>query len=395
MRQSSLCLIALLVTLPASAQSPSKAKTPAGPETRYFRLDDGVMGGNADAVLKEVRQGNAVTASTLDVCYDAEKGSDRKDRFVANLAVQGNARTATTQSITDKKPVTVKFTQRPAADGIEFKGEISVGSTTTPFSSTDTGLGETEFEEIQSNAGMTIATSPADFTEVSAMTVGVKVRVEAAADYLKSLRGQSVEITAESFNVSCADLRSGTTTISLVMDPFRAPAFVANAKSLPGVVEAGWMSGSLDMARAIRFGAADWREGDRPNRTKIAAVLIELLEKAYRSKLDSSEWNDTTGNLTLILKRPSESYRSLGLTEVLDFTVMLSADRPNATERLVLWIGVPNAKTRDDGPGSKFIIADPGAGDDGGGMRSDPGVMEMLASRFAGQRWDNDTSNWK
>ena len=46
------------------------------------------MDGNADVVLKETRQGKTVTAAVLDVCYPADKGSDRKDRFVANLAGQ-------------------------------------------------------------------------------------------------------------------------------------------------------------------------------------------------------------------------------------------------------------------------------------------------------------------
>ena len=41
------------------------------------------------SILKETRQGKTVTGAVLDVCYPAEKGSDRKDRFVANLAVNG------------------------------------------------------------------------------------------------------------------------------------------------------------------------------------------------------------------------------------------------------------------------------------------------------------------
>src|SRR3978361_228081 len=72
------------------------------------------MDGNADVVLKETRQGKNVTSAMLDVCYPAEKGSDRKDRFVANLAVNGQTMTGTTQSIGDKLPVTVKLV--PKAD---------------------------------------------------------------------------------------------------------------------------------------------------------------------------------------------------------------------------------------------------------------------------------------
>ena len=80
------------------------------------------MDGNADVVLKETRQGKTVTAAVLDVCYPAEKGSDRKDRFVANLAVNGQTLTGTTQSLGDKLPVTVKLVRKPTGDSFEFTG---------------------------------------------------------------------------------------------------------------------------------------------------------------------------------------------------------------------------------------------------------------------------------
>ena len=60
------------------------------------------MDGNADVVLKETRQGKSVTSAVLDVCYPVAKGSDRKDRFVANLAVNGQTMTGTTQSLNEK-----------------------------------------------------------------------------------------------------------------------------------------------------------------------------------------------------------------------------------------------------------------------------------------------------
>ncbi len=106
-----------------------KAAPSSGPETRYFTSIDGLMDGNADVVLKEIRQGKNVTSAVLDVCYPAEKGSDRKDRFVANLAVNGQTLTGTTQSLGDKLPVTVKLVRKPTSDTFEFKGQISVGQT--------------------------------------------------------------------------------------------------------------------------------------------------------------------------------------------------------------------------------------------------------------------------
>src|SRR5260370_22443343 len=123
------------------------------------------MDGNDNVVVKEPRQGKTVTSAVLDVCYPAEKGSDRKDRFIANLAVNGQTLTGTTQSIGDKLPVTVKLVRRPTGDTFEFKGQISVGQTVTEVASTDNSdLSEKEFQDSQTTDDGSTAT-PKHFTE--------------------------------------------------------------------------------------------------------------------------------------------------------------------------------------------------------------------------------------
>src|SRR6478609_8609774 len=111
MRALPLCLLGLAATASvatiniATAQMKAAPKNQVvGPEVRYFTSIDGLMDGNADVILKETRQGKTVTAATLDVCYPAEKGSDRKDRFVANLTVNGGVLTGATQTQNDKLP---------------------------------------------------------------------------------------------------------------------------------------------------------------------------------------------------------------------------------------------------------------------------------------------------
>ena len=98
MRARFLLLLGLITVSPslAFAQMKLPSKTaPGATETRYFTAIDGLMDGNADVILKETRQGKTVTAAVLDVCYPAAKGSDRKDRFVANLTVSGQSLTGT------------------------------------------------------------------------------------------------------------------------------------------------------------------------------------------------------------------------------------------------------------------------------------------------------------
>ena len=265
------------------------------------------MDGNADVILKETRQGKTVTSAVLDVCYPADKGSDRKDRFVVNLAVNGQTLTGTTQSIGDKLPVTVKLARKPTGDTFEFSGQISIGQTVTEVASTDNSdLSEKEFLDNQTtDDGITPA--PKDFTEVSPESVGVRVKLEAALDFLKSLKGQDVEVALNSLTVTCDALRAGEQTINITVDPDRAAALIAKAKSMPGVVAAGWTSGIVEMDRTIRFAAADWRDGDKLNRDKLAAAIADVLTKTLAAKSAASSWNANTGKLKLTFKRPSQS----------------------------------------------------------------------------------------
>src|SRR3982074_1874294 len=187
MRALLFCLIGLIAASPDFALAQMKLSPKAAPgtnEIRYFTSIDGLMGGNADVILKETRQGKTVTSAVLDVCYPAEKGSDRKDRFVANLAVNGQTLTGATQSLGDKLPVTVKLQRKPTGDSFEFKGQISVGTTLTRVTSTDNSdLSEKEFQDNQTSDDG-IAAAPKDFTEVSPESIAVKVKLEAALDFL-------------------------------------------------------------------------------------------------------------------------------------------------------------------------------------------------------------------
>src|SRR4051794_22350491 len=138
MRVLLFCLIGLTAvsSYPALGQMKLSPKAaPGASETRYFTAIDGLMDGNADVILKESRQGKTVTAAVLDVCYPVAKGSERKDRFVAELAVNGQNLTGATQSLVEKSPVSVKLVRRPAGDTFEFKGQISIGTSVTEVSS--------------------------------------------------------------------------------------------------------------------------------------------------------------------------------------------------------------------------------------------------------------------
>jgi hypothetical protein len=398
MRALLLCLIGLTAAslTPALAQMKLSPKSTAGAnETRYFTSIDGLMDGNADVILKEIRQGKTVTSAVLDVCYPAEKGSERKDRFIANLAVSGQNLTGTTQSVGDKLPVTVKLVRKPTGDTFEFKGQIGVGQTVTEVASTDNSdLSEQEFKDNQSTDDR-IAIAPKDFTEVSPESVAVRVKLDAALDFLKRLKGQNLEVSLSSLSISCEALRAGEQTINISVDPDRAAALIAKAKSSPGVVAAGWTAGVVDMERAIRLPAAGWRDGDRLNRDKLATAISNVIAKAMSAKLASSQWSEDTGKLKLTLKRPSQVYPALELTDTVEITALVSSDKPGASDRLMLWIGSPSVTTADETAGAKLNLADTSVGDEEGDQEDDNGSVDALAKELKGQRWDTDKSTWK
>ncbi len=398
MRALLLVLIGLMTASSDLALAQIKLSPKAAPganEVRYFTSIDGLMAGNADVVLKETRQGKSVTAAVLDVCYPTEKGSDRKDRFVVNLAVSGQTLTGTTQSLGDKLPVTVKLTRRPTGDTFEFKGQISVGQTVTEVTSTDNSdLSEKEFQDNQATDDG-IAAVPKDFTEVSPEAVGVKVKLEAALDFLKGLKGQDVEVSLSSLTVSCEALRAGEQTINISVDPDHAAALIAKSKSLPGVVAAGWTSGVVEMDRSIRFAAADWRDGDKLNKDKLAAAVANVLSKTLSAKSAAATWSASTGKLKLTFKRPSQIFPALGLTETIEILALVAPDKPGATDRLVLWIGNPVISTTDETAGAKLNLAEEASADEEGDAKDDNGSVDALAKEFKAQRWDADKSAWK
>ncbi len=398
MRAPLLCLVGLLAASTGLAYGQIKlsTKTAPGPsEVRYFTAIDGLMDGNADVILKETRQGKTVTTAVLDVCYPVAKGTDRKDRFVVNLAINGPTLTGATQSMGDKSPVTVKLVRKPTGDSFEFRGQISIGQTVAEVNSSDNSdISEKEFQDNQATDDGITAT-PKDFTEVSPESVGVRIKMDAALDFLKGLKGQDVEVSLNSLAVTCDALRAGEQTINLSVDPERAAALIAKARAAPGVVAAGWTTGVVEMERSIRFPAADWRDGDRLNKDKLAAAIANVLAGTLAAKPTSTAWSANTGKLKLSFKRPSQIFPALDLTETIDIPALVSADKPGASDRLMLWVGSPVTSTSDASAGPRLNLSDESSSDEEGDASDDNGTIDALAKEFKGQRWDADNSAWK
>jgi hypothetical protein len=150
------------------------------------------------------------------------------------------------------------------------------------------------------------------------------------------------------------------------------------------------------MDRTIRFAAADWRDGDKINKDKIATAVSGVLTRTLAAQPASVAWNANTGKLKLGFKRPSQIYPALGLTDSIEITALVSSDKPGASDRLMLWISSPGTTTTDESAGPKLNLSEGSSGDEEGGEpEDDNGSVEALAREFKGQRWDADKSVWK
>ena len=353
------------------------------------------MDGNADVILKETRQGKTVTAAVLDVCYPVAKNSDRKDRFVVNLQVAG-------QNLTrhDAEPRREGAGHRQAAAQtvrrhVRVPRPDRIGQAVTEVTSPDNSdLSEKEFLDNQtSDDGIT--PQPKDFTDVSPEAIAVKVKLDAATEFLKSLKGQDVEVTLASLTVGCDALRAGEQTINMSVDPERAGALLAKFKAMPGVTAAGWTAGMTEMDRTIRIPAADWRDGDKINRDKLATAVAGVLSRTLAAKPVSHSFNPATGKLKLVFKRPNQDFPALELTDTIEVAGLVSPDKPGTTDKLMLWIGSPSTTTADESSGAKLNLSDDATADEEGDQPDDNGSVEALAKELKGQRWDADKSVWK
>ncbi len=402
MRASSVIFTAFFATIAAGslalAQTSKAPEKPASsePNTHYFLSLGDILGDlPVDAFLKETRQGGKTLSAQLDVCYSVALASDRKDRFVVDLTADDDKLSGSGTSIDDKAPVTVVLNRKDLSKSINFDGKITIGGKPFLVSSTDNAESDAkEFAQSQSTDD-NITEKPADFTEVSPQALAVRVKRENFIDLVKSLKSENVQVALDSIAADCIALRSGAQIVRFFADPMRSGALIAKLKTAPGVLAAGWTTGSYEIERAIRISASDWSSGDKLNRDKIAAAVSNVAAKIYSAKPASSVWNDTTGELTVTLKRPNTTVPALGLTDTLELTALIGPEKPGASDRLILWLGSLSTATKDEGAGAHLEFTDTASNEEEGSFNEDDEVVRALAAELKGVRWSNDKSSWK
>ncbi|MBI3701869.1 MAG: hypothetical protein HY242_15680 [Afipia sp.] len=363
---------------------------------RYFATLGDILGDlPVEAFIKETRQGGKVTSALIDVCYSVSIASDRKDRFVIELKTEGDRLIGSGQTLESKAPVTVSLARKTVNKAIAFDGKITVGGNASLVSSPDnTDIGEKEFLQTQA-VDDDIVEAPKDFTQVSPQSLGIRVKREGFIDLVKSLKNENIQIALDSIATDCNALRTGQQVLRLIVDPARALALAMKLKSSPGVVAVGWTSGTYDMERAIRLSVGDWTSGGKLDRDKFIAALSGAAAKALSAKPSSSKWNDTTGEVTFAVKRPSQLAPALDLVETLEMTAVVGPERPGTSDRMVVWIGVPTSKTTDESTGNRLQFAENSGGEEESTFNDDDAFIKAVAAELKGQRWDTDKASWK
>jgi hypothetical protein len=393
--------VALALTSAGAIAQP-KGKGKGGPQVRYFDLSSSVFSElNAEVILKETRQGNTVVSAELDVCHLAAPDSNRLDRFVVPLKIEGVRLVGSAQSQEGKQAVTVNLARRALANGnVTFEGTIGTGSYSEKVRSTDNAdMSEDEMAE-QLPADIDIEVSPSDFSAAWPQAIFVRVGRGGLIGLLDAMRGENVRVGTNSLLTSCRVLRSGHHTVQIEVDPERVGAMLAKLKAVPAVAAAGFSASTPNMQRAVRFPSADFRDASgKLDRDKLAAAVAAAMAKAMAATVDSTSWDNTLGELKIELKRPDETVAGLKLTQLVTVTVIVAPESLSAHQRSILWIESIAARLVEerDGPRLQFVTPQGGEGEDEQSNEPDDSddLPDAVASALKGETWDADKEQWQ
>ena len=248
------------------------------------------------------------------------------------LKVEGTKLTGTGQSQEAKAPIVVNLARKQTGKTVTFEGSVTRGGNKVEVLSTgNTDMNEQEFQESQATESSIVA-EPADFVELSPGSVAVRAKRDAVGALVKEIKGQNVELLLDGLARDCSVLRTGEQEIVMLVDPDRAADLVKKLKGVSGVLDVGWTSGSYSIDRSVRLGAADWKGGsgafDKP---RIGKAIADSLAKHFSATVENANWNATTGELKVDLKRPSQAVPGFDLADRIELVLLVGPKRSRGT----------------------------------------------------------------
>jgi hypothetical protein len=346
----------------------------------------------ANTVIRERRNGAKVESAELDICFQVAANGP-VDRAVIELKPQGTGLSGAGVSLRAKTPVEFSYSGAYQNDQLTYNGKVKIGALSAPFSAGFVSE-NTEKQYQESLYLPPLVEKPADFLGVSPQWVAVRTKFGTVPALVDFLRKQDVALDALLGLVEdCDALRAGMHTVQFVVHPERAEAVIAAAKRLPDVLAAGW-GGQSQMTYAVRMPAAPWLDNGKPDRKKLQAAISQIVSRALEGNPVSAVWDRTTGDLVLTLKRTSQNFPGLKVTETVEVAVLAEFERPGGADHLVLWVNSVKAVLADEAGAARVKIRPVvETGGEGIYIDAEP-ITKALARELNGTTWDWTTEKW-
>ena len=116
---------------------------------------------------------------------------------------------------------------------------------------------------------------------------------------------------------------------------------------------------------------------------------------ALKGQPGGTEWDDVTGEQTVYVKRPDSTVPGLGLTEVVDVPVIVSAEKPGSNDALVIRIGQLSSEIEDQGEAPRLSITRNQSETDSTEPAGSDDVLGALARELQAEVWDADKEIWR
>lgn len=362
----------------------------------FFSFDGPGPAPMIDLIIKEQRRGRELVSATADFCIPA---GGKVERVVLDLKPDGDRLEGSGVSQGSRTRVALKLIRALKEDRTSYAGTFFSGLKEYAVSTDNANLTSEESFRQETPNGPELLEEPDNFLLASPQTLAVRIKFGTLPEWIKLLRGHNFTVDLQPADMElrvCSELRAGYQTFRVSFPPEQLQAAMAKLKAMPMVLAVGY-AGSDFYRATIRVPGKDWTVKGKPNRDLLKTRLERAATKAFGATLVTSEWDKTTGELVLQLKRPSLKFRELGFTDVIPVRFLVSPERPKESENLLIWLADTTGQLVDENPGPRvgisrlYFYAGP---PEGLPLELDEAGI-AIARELKGQIWNMEKSVWE
>lgn len=379
--------------------------SPAGAQESVLLTPHFFLGANtvAEAEITEMRVGDNVTSAELDFCFativDDSTGvliRGNFDRVVIPLKVSGSKLEGEGITQEVKAKTSISLTRDVKEKRIAFKGTIVVAG--KAYDVATEPVSPRERRDPSQENQLKIYEEPKSFHSVFPNVIAVKTRQGTLPEFVRALRGMNVVLDAVTGGTnSCFPLRSGFRFVRLIAPAEESRSIVAKLKNLKEVVSVGWSDRGYNYTTDVSFRVSilEWTANGKVNRQKVAAEFSAVFARELGGTVANSAWDTRTGELRLVIKRPSPLFKNIDLTEVIPVNLLVAAEAFENPQHLVVWVGEILAQLEDGGPEPRIGITIPQLF--AGPPEGIPIELELspIARHFKGELWNTTEGKWE